>query len=214
MDADIYRIYTKAAGPPGKLPVTEDLLLNRPSGDLFGLTMDAGMGWDPAELGRKQFLILSTLGGVRAPDGTPIALGYHTGHWEIGLLVQAGARELRRLGSIPFAGFVSDPCDGRTQGTHGMFDSLPYRNDAAQVFRRLIRSLPVRSGVMGVATCDKGLPAMMMALAGMRELPSVLVPGGVMLPPTEGEDAGKVQTLGARYSRGMITMEKAALDPK
>ena len=212
MDADIYRIYTKAAGPPGKLPVTEDLLLNRPSGDLFGLTMDAGMGWDPAELGRKQFLILSTLGGVRAPDGTPIALGYHTGHWEIGLLVQAGARELRRLGSIPFAGFVSDPCDGRTQGTHGMFDSLPYRNDAAQVFRRLIRSLPVRSGVMGVATCDKGLPAMMMALAGMRELPSVLVPGGVMLPPTEGEDAGKVQTLGARYSRGMITMEKAALE--
>jgi dihydroxyacid dehydratase/phosphogluconate dehydratase len=44
------------------------------------------------------------------------------------------------------------------QGTTGMFDSLPYRNDAAQVFRRLIRSLPVRSGVIGVATCDKGLP--------------------------------------------------------
>jgi putative YjhG/YagF family dehydratase len=93
-----------------------------------------------------------------------------------------------------------------------MFDSLPYRNDAAQVFRRLIRSLPVRVGVMGVATCDKGLPAMMMALAGMRELPSVLVPGGVTLPSTEGEDAGKVQTLGARFSHGMITMDKAALE--
>ena len=48
----------------------------------------------------------------------------------------------------------------------GMMDSLPYRNDAAMVLRRLIRSLPTRSGVMGVATCDKGLPAMMMALAG------------------------------------------------
>ena len=46
-----------------------------------------------------------------------------------------------------------------------MFDSLAYRNDAATVFRRLIRSLPTRSGVLGVATCDKGLPAMMMALA-------------------------------------------------
>ena len=208
---DIYQVRTKAPGPTGKLPVTEDLLLNRPSGDLFGMTMDAGMGWNPAELGRKQFLILSTLGGVRAPDGTPIALGYHTGHWEIGLLVQAAAKELRTLGGIPFAGFVSDPCDGRTQGTHGMFDSLPYRNDAAQVFRRLIRSLPVRSGVLGVATCDKGLPAMMMALAGMRELPSVLVPGGVTLPPTTpGEDAGKVQTLGARYSHGLVTLEQAA----
>ena len=49
-----------------------------------------------------------------------------------------------------------------------MFDSLPYRNDAAIVFRRLIRSLPRRAGVLGVATCDKGLPAMMMALAGLR----------------------------------------------
>jgi len=209
---DIFEIRTKAPGPAGTLPVTEDLLLNRPSGDLFGMTQDAGMGWNPAELGRKQFLILSTLGGVRAPDGTPVALGYHTGHWEIGLLVQGAARELRTLGTVPFAAFVSDPCDGRTQGTHGMFDSLPYRNDAAQVFRRLIRSLPVRSGVMGVATCDKGLPAMMMALAGMRELPVVLVPGGVTLPATEGEDAGKVQTLGARFSHGLITMEKAALE--
>jgi len=209
---DIFEIRTKAPGPTGTLPVTEDLLLNRPSGDLFGMTQDAGMGWNPAELGRKQFLILSTLGGVRAPDGTPVALGYHTGHWEIGLLVQGAARELRTLGTVPFAGFVSDPCDGRTQGTHGMFDSLPYRNDAAQVFRRLIRSLPVRSGVMGVATCDKGLPAMMMALAGMRELPVVLVPGGVTLPATEGEDAGKVQTLGARFSHGLITIEKAALE--
>jgi putative YjhG/YagF family dehydratase len=212
MDADIYQIRTHAPGPSGLLPVSEDLLLNRPSGDLFGMTQDAGMGWNPAELGRKQFLILSTQGGVRAPDGTPVALGYHTGHWEIGLLVQGAARELRTLGAIPFAGFVSDPCDGRTQGTHGMFDSLPYRNDAAQVFRRLIRSLPLRVGVLGVATCDKGLPAMMMALAGMRELPSVLVPGGVTLPSTEGEDAGKVQTLGARFSHGLVTMEKAALE--
>ena len=91
-----------------------------------------------------QFLILSTQGGVRAPDGTPIALGYHTGHWEVGLLVQAAAREVKALGGVPFAAYCSDPCDGRTQGTTGMFDSLPYRNDAAIVFRRLIRSLPQR----------------------------------------------------------------------
>ncbi len=208
--SDIYRIHTKAPGPAGKLPVTEDLLLNHPSGDLFGMTMNAAMGWTPGELGRKQFLILSTQGGVRAPDGHPVALGYHTGHWEIGLLVQAAAQELKAQGGIPFAGFVSDPCDGRTQGTVGMFDSLPYRNDAAQVFRRLIRSLPTRSGVLGIATCDKGLPAMMMALAGMKDLPSVLVPGGVTLPPEQGEDAGKVQTLGARFAHGLVTLEEAA----
>src|SRR5580698_10379624 len=207
---DIYRLQTKAPGPAGSLPVTEELLLNHPSGDLFGLTQNAGMGWDPAEAGRKQFLILSTQGGLRAADGKPIALGYHTGHWEIGLLVKASAEELRRLQVIPFAAYCSDPCDGRTQGTTGMFDSLPYRNDAATIFRRLIRSLPRRRGVLGVATCDKGLPAMMMALAGMRDLPCVLVPGGVSLPPEEGEDAGKIQTIGVRFTHGKISLKEAA----
>src|SRR5207302_3550344 len=139
---DIYEIRTRAPGPSGKLPLTEQMLRESPSGDLFGLTQNAGMGWNPAELGREQFLILSTQGGLRAADGRPIALGYHTGHWEIGLLVQEAAEELRRLDVVPFAGMVSDPCDGRTQGTAGMMDSRPYRNDAAIVFRRLIRSLP------------------------------------------------------------------------
>ena len=207
---DIYQIQTKASGPAGSLPLTEEMLLNRPSGDVFGLSQNAGMGWDPRELGRKQVLILSTQGGLRAADGKPIALGYHTGHWEIGLLVQAAAQELRALGTIPFAAFCSDPCDGRTQGTVGMFDSLPYRNDAAQIFRRLIRSLPTRSGVIGVATCDKGLPAMMMALAAMRDLPCVLVPGGVTLPPANGEDAGKIQTIGARFAHGLISLQEAS----
>src|SRR6266481_5187487 len=197
---DIYQIRTKASGPAGSLPLTEELLLNRPSGDVFGLTQNAGMGWDPRELGRKQYLLLSTQGGLRAPDGTPIALGYHTGHWEIGLLVQEAAETFKSLGVAPFAGMVSDPCDGRTQGTAGMMDSLPYRNDAAIVFRRLVRSLPRRKGVLGIATCDKGLPAMMLALAGVKDLPGVIVPGGVTLPPRVGEDAGKIQSIGARYS--------------
>ncbi len=209
-DDAIYQITTRQPGPVGALPLTDELLRGSPSGDLFGLTQNVGMGWEAALANGKQFLILSTQGGLRAPDGAPIALGYHTGHWEIGLLVEAAARELRRLGTVPFAAMCSDPCDGRTQGTTGMFDSLPYRNDAALVFRRLIRSLPRRAGVLGVATCDKGLPAMMMALAAMRDLPSVLVPGGVTLPPTNGEDAGAVQTIGARYSRGLISLKEAS----
>jgi len=207
---EIYQIQTQAPGPAGRLPITEDMLLHRPSGDIFGLSLNAGMGWNPAEAGGKQFLILSTQGGLRAPNGKPIALGYHTGHWEIGLLVQAAAEELARLHTIPFAGFCSDPCDGRTQGTTGMFDSLPYRNDAAVVFRRLARSLPLRAGVLGVATCDKGLPAMMMALAGLPDLPGVVVPGGVTLPATGGEDAGTVQTLGVRYAHGLVSLDEAA----
>ncbi len=209
-DRAVWNVQTAGSGPQGRLPLTAEMLLERPSGDIFGLTQNAGMGWDPRELGRPQFLILSTQGGIRDATGRPIALGYHTGHWEIGLLMQAAAEELTRLGGLPFAGFCSDPCDGRTQGTTGMMDSLAYRNDAAQIFRRLIRSLPTRKGVLGVATCDKGLPAMMMALASMHELPCVLVPGGVTLPPSDGEDAGTVQSIGARFAHGEITLEKAA----
>ncbi len=203
-------VRTHAPGPVGQLPITAEMLLQQPSGNLFGLTQSAGMGWEPARLLDPEFLILSTHGGLRAEDGRPIALGFHTGHWEVGLLVAEAAREFKHLHAIPFAGACTDPCDGRTQGTAGMMDSLPYRNDAAMVLRRLMRSLPTRKGVLGVATCDKGLPAMMMALASSGSLPAVLVPGGVTLLPEEGEDAGKVQTIGARFSQQQITLDYAA----
>jgi xylonate dehydratase len=208
--ASIYEVQTRAHGPLGELPLTGEMLLNRPSGDIFALSQNAGMGWDTKALDRREFLLLSTQGGMRAADGRPVALGYHTGHWEVGLLMQAAAEEIAAANGIPFAAYCSDPCDGRTQGTTGMMDSLPYRNDAAIVFRRLIRSLPNRRGVLGIATCDKGLPAMMMALAGMRDLPCVLVPGGVTLPAADGEDAGKIQTVGARFAHGLITLKEAA----
>jgi len=209
-DDSLFNAAVRGPGPKGALPLTGELLRTRPSGDLFGWTQDAGMGWDPESLGAREVLILSTHGGLRAPGGSPVALGYHTGHWEVNLLVEAAACEIKTLGAIPFAGYCTDPCDGRTQGTPGMMDSLPYRNDAAIVLRRLIRSLPTRRAVIGVATCDKGLPAMLMALAGSPGLPCALVPGGVTLLPEQGEDLGAVQSIGARYAHGAITLEQAS----
>jgi xylonate dehydratase len=203
-------VATHAPGPRGLLPITPEMLLTAPSGNLFGLSQNAGMGWEPQKLLGSEVLILSTHGGLRAADGTPIALGFHTGHWELGALVAEAAITLKALDAIPFAGACTDPCDGRTQGTTGMLDSLPFRNDAAIVLRRLMRSLPTRMGVIGIATCDKGLPAMMMALASAGPLPTILIPGGVTLLPESGEDAGKVQTIGARYAQKQITLEAAA----
>jgi putative YjhG/YagF family dehydratase len=209
-DGDPGPVRSRAEGPAGRVPVDADMLRDGPSGDLFGLTQNAGMGWNPAESARTPYLILSTHGGLRAEDGHPVALGYHTGHWEVGVLVRAAAEAIRGGGGLPFAAYCTDPCDGRTQGTPGMMDSLPYRNDAAVVMRRQIRSLPRRAGVLGVATCDKGLPATMLALAGCGDLPGVIVPGGVTLPAAGAEDAGTVQTLGARFAHGLVTLEQAA----
>lgn len=211
VDSRFYDVQTHTAGPQGALPLDADFLRNTPSGDLFGLTMDAGMGWPAAELRRPEYLILGITGGMRAENGTPLALGLHSGHWETDRLMRAAAETFAARGAIPFAGYLTDPCDGRTQGTPGMMDSLAYRNDAAIVLRRLIRSLPTRRGVLGVAACDKALPAMMMALAAQRDGACILVPGGVTLLPTAGEDLGKVQTLSARFAQGEITLEEATV---
>jgi dihydroxyacid dehydratase/phosphogluconate dehydratase len=207
-DATLYEVVTAGPGPQGKLPLTDELLRNQPSGHAFGMSQDAGMGWKVSAVDGPQYVLLSTLGGVRADDGTPIALGYHTGHWELVLALKAAAEEIKNAGGIPYAAHCTDPCDGRTQGTTGMFDSLAYRNDAASVLRRLTRSIPRAKGVLGVATCDKGLPAMMMALASFRDIPSVLIPGGVMLPVREGEDTALVQSIGVRYANGESRWKK------
>ena len=208
-DESIFQIETQKGGPIGKIELTDEVLKHAPSGNLFGLSQNVGMGWSPKDFLGPQFLILNSHGGIRSEDGSPVALGYHTGHWEIGLLVKKAAEELKNLGAVPFAAHVSDPCDGRSQGTTAMFDSLAYRNDASLVMRRLARSLPTAEGFMGIATCDKSMPAMMMALAEMREMPTILVPGGVTLSPSDGEDAGKAQSVGIRYAQGEIAREKA-----
>jgi xylonate dehydratase len=208
-DPSTREIQTHADGPKGTVPFTAEFLIEEPSGNHFGMTQNAGMGWNPSELMRKQFIILSTVGGVKEEDGSPVALGLHTGHFELVDMVSTAAKELKELKSVPFAAFCSDPCDGRTQGTTGMLDSLPYRNDAAQVFRRIARSLPTVRGVLGVASCDKGLPAMMMALAGLHNQPSVVVPGGTTLKPHIGEDTGQIQSIGARFAQGEVTLEYA-----
>ncbi|OHB68844.1 MAG: dehydratase, partial [Planctomycetes bacterium RBG_13_62_9] len=208
-DEGVYDVVTHAPGPPGELPLAGDFLANAPSGELFGMIHDVGMGWEPSRVAADAFVLLSHQGGMRGTDGKPVALGYHAGHYELGLLMEAAAKEFQRLGCMPFAAYCTDPCDGRTQGTPGMMDSLAYRNEAASIFRRLIRSLPGRKGVLGIATCDKSLPAIMMALASMHDLPVTIVPGGVTLPPEGGEDLGTIQSIGARFAQGEVTLEYA-----
>ena len=146
-DDELFDISIRADGPSGALPFTPEMLRTRPSGDLFGWTQNAGMGWDPSALGGKEFLMLSTHGGIRAPDGTPIALGYHTGHWEVGLLVEAAADVFKAAGAVPFAGVLhrsvrrpvaghdrrcSTACRIRNDAAHGVPPADPIAADAAR----------------------------------------------------------------------------------
>ena len=207
---DLYKAAARADGPQGKLPLTGEMLKESPSGNIFGLTINAGMGWEPEKLSQGDVLIVSTRGGLKDAAGNTLAVGLHNGHFDLDIQVGEAARTFKEAGAVPHAVYVSDPCDGRTQGTTGMFDSLPYRNDAAMVMGRLIRSLPTRKAVMGVASCDKGLPATLMALASCHDLPVIVVPGGSTLLSRQGEDLGTVQTLGVRYANDEISLEEAA----
>ena len=105
------------------------------------------MGWNPADVNRPQVLIVSTQGGLREPTAVRSRWDFTPATGRSACWCRAAAETLREAGVVPFAAYCSDPCDGRTQGTAGMFDSLPYRNDAAIMMRRLIRSLPRRAGV-------------------------------------------------------------------
>ena len=191
-----YDLVTTTPGPAGKLPLTDDLLRHAPSGDLFGWTQNVGMGWNPALLGGKEFLILSTHGGLRGRRRHADRARLSTpGHWEVGLLVKAAAEEFQRLRLRPVRrGRAPTRATAARRARRACSTACPTATTPRTVLRRLMRSLPTRSGVLGVATCDKGLPAMMMALAGQHDLPDVLVPGGVMLAGEAGdEDTGKVQ---------------------
>lgn len=66
----LYDVHTRKAGPRGRLPLTDEVLRTAPSGNIFGMTINAGMGWNPDDLAGGDVLIISTQGGIRRDDGT------------------------------------------------------------------------------------------------------------------------------------------------
>ena len=75
-DETIFEIRTNSTGPDGTIELTDDILKHAPSGNLFGLSQNAGMGWNPKDFLGPQFLILNSHGGIRE-DGSPLLLIRH-----------------------------------------------------------------------------------------------------------------------------------------
>ena len=116
-DRAVFDVTTHAAGPVGSLPLTPEMLRERPSGDLFGWTQNAGMGWNPSALGGQEFLISQH--PRRNARRRRIADRAWLSHRALGsrLARGGGGRGVHARGRVPFAGSCTDPCDGRTQGT-------------------------------------------------------------------------------------------------
>ena len=153
-----------------------------------------GSGWSVEDLDKPQVIIESTAG-----DSHPGSAGL----FELVEEVRAGVAEAGGHGARYFC---TDICDGEAQGHDGINYSLPSRDAIANMIEIHAKATPFDAGVF-VASCDKGLPANLMAL-GRINIPSIVVTGGVM---DAGPDLLTLEQLGAisaRYERGEISHEE------
>lgn len=152
-----------------------------------------GTGWTKEDLAKPQVLIESTFGDS------------HPGSGHLDILVEEVRKGIASAGGRGARYFVTDICDGESQGTDGINFSLVSREMIANMIEIHANATPFDSGVY-LASCDKGMPGNLMGLARVN-IPAVVVPGGVM---NAGPDMLTLEQLGmynARYQRGEIDEE-------
>ena len=153
-----------------------------------------GMGWKPEDLDKPKILVESTFGDS------------HPGSSHLMGLVEKAMEGIHDAEGRGARYFATDICDGEAQGHDGINFSLASREIITDLVEIHEKATPFDSGVF-IASCDKGLPAMLMAI-GRTNLPTVVVTGGVM---NAGPDLLTLEQIGA-YSamceRGEITKEK------
>lgn len=153
-----------------------------------------GTGWKPEDLGKPQILIESSFGDS------------HPGSAHLLELSQEAKKGAAAEGGYGARYFCTDICDGEAQGHDGINYSLASRDMMTNMMEIHAGATPFDGGVF-IASCDKSMPAHLMAM-GRINIPSVAVPGGVM---DAGPDLLTLEQIGA-YSamcqRGEISPEK------
>ena len=153
-----------------------------------------GMGWTEADLEKPQIMIESTFGDS------------HPGSAHLLDLVNDAVDGVRQSGGRAARYFVTDICDGQAQGHDGINYSLASRDMIANMVEIHHNATPFDAGVF-VASCDKGLPGLLMGI-GRTNLPSIVVTGGVM---EAGPDLLTLEQIGkysAMCQRGEITQDQ------
>lgn len=102
------------------------------------------------------------------------------GHLHLRELSGAAADGIRAAGATPFEFNTIGICDGLTMGTRGMCFSLPSREVIADSVELMLEAHRF-DAVVAIASCDKIVPGMLMALARV-DIPAIMVTGGPMMP--------------------------------
>ena len=102
------------------------------------------------------------------------------GHLHLRELADAAAAGIRAAGATPFEFNTIGICDGLAMGTRGMCFSLPSREVVADSVELMLEAHRF-DAVVAIASCDKIVPGMLMALARVN-IPAIMVTGGPMMP--------------------------------
>ncbi len=153
-----------------------------------------GMGQTEADLEKPQVMVESTFGDS------------HPGSAHLLCLVEAAAAGVRSAGGNPARYFATDICDGMAQGHDGINYSLASREIIADAIEIHGMATPFDATVY-IASCDKGLPANLMA-SGRLNTPGIFVPGGVMDAGPDLLTLEQIGTYSAQDERGEITAEQ------
>lgn len=153
-----------------------------------------GMGWSVEDLEKPQVLVESTFGDS------------HPGSVHLLELANEAARGITQTGGRPARYFATDICDGMAQGHDGINYSLASRETICNLIEIHAGATPFDAGVF-IASCDKGLPAHLMAV-GRVNIPSIVVTGGVMEAGPDLLTLEQVGMYSAMCQRGEITPEQ------
>ena len=129
------------------------------------------------------------------------------GHYHLRQLAEWVKEGVRAAGGMPVEFNVPAPCDGIAQGP-GMHYVLPLR-DVIAASVELMAGANRFDGLVMLGTCDKIIPALLMAAARL-DLPAILVTGGPMAPAEyDGQTLvlSDVKEAMGRYKAGLISEE-------
>jgi dihydroxy-acid dehydratase len=163
----------------------------------MALEMDSlrlGMGWKKEDLSKVQIIVESTYGKS------------HPGSVHLNELVTEAMKEITALGEAPSDYYATDICDGQAQGHDGMNYSLVSREMIANVIEIHVGATSFDGGLF-ISSCDKGVPAHLMAIARLG-IPSIVMPGGIMGSGPDLLTLEQVGTYSAMFKRGEITREQ------
>jgi dihydroxy-acid dehydratase len=150
-----------------------------------------GMGWTKEDLSKAQVLVESTFGDS------------HPGSAHLLALVEAAACAVHARGAKAARYFATDICDGMAQGHDGINYSLASRDTLCALIEIHAKATGFDGGLF-IASCDKAVPAHLMAI-GRLNIPSIIVTGGVMDAGPAMLTLEQIGMYSAQYKRGEIS---------